>query len=93
MKRKKLLIDEYFDTWINDYPESYHWKDMKRFYGLVLAVCRFGRKPRNSNWLKDKINKSNHSLTEEDIEYYCNLFYRLQDFCKYKDKLKRSEEK
>lgn len=83
MKRKRLLIDEYFDIWIKNYPESYHWKDMKRFYGLVWAVCSYGRKPRDQKWLRDKIEKSNHNLTEEDINYYCDLFYRLQDFYKY----------
>jgi len=81
--KKRSVINIYFDIWINSYPGSYHWKDTHRFYALVWAVCRYGRKPRDQKWLRDKINKSNHDLTEENIEYYCNLFYTLQDFYKY----------
>lgn len=89
MERNKPLIEEYFDIWINNYPESYHWKDMERFYSLVRVVCRHGRKYRDQKWLRDKIEKRNHNLTEEDIKYYCNLFYRLQDFYKFIRSIKK----
>ncbi len=79
----KNVINKYFYVWISNLPESYHWKDMQRFYDLVWSICRYGRKPRDQQWLKEKINEREHNLTEEDIEYYCDLFYQLQVFYKY----------
>lgn len=81
--KKKSLINSSFDTWIGNYPESYNQLDKDRFYSLVRLVCIYGRKTRNQNWLRNKINKTNHNLNEEDIKYYCNLFQTLLDFCKY----------
>lgn len=80
MKRKKLLIDEYFDTWISNFPESHHWADKNRFYSFVSIVCRYGRNPRYSDWLKKKIKSSNNNLSKEDIDYFCDLFDALQEF-------------
>lgn len=86
-KKKRSVINERFETWINNFPESYHWKDTERFYSLVWTVCRYDRNPkdrkREKGWLRDKIDKRDHNLTGEDIKYYCDLFQTLQDFYKY----------
>lgn len=84
MSRKTLLIDEYFDLWIGNHPESAHWKDTQRFYMVAWAVCRYGRgKTRNQSWLREKIEEREHYLTKDDVDYYCSLFESLQNFYKY----------
>jgi len=56
---------------------------MERFYRFVGVVCRYGRKPRSSIWLREKIEKSNNNLLKEDIDYYCDLFDKLKSFYEF----------
>lgn len=76
----KYPIKQTFDAWINGFPESFHWCDMDRFYRFVKAVCRYSRKPKNGLWLEEQINKSGKKLSEDEIEFYCELFDKLQGF-------------
>jgi hypothetical protein len=78
MNKKK--IDQLFETWINNYPESYNDYDMQRFYSMTKAVCIFGKTHRGSDWLRNKISSFKHNLDKEDIDYYCDLFVKLQKF-------------
>jgi hypothetical protein len=73
-----------FTTWISNYPESYHPLDMKRFYILVKTIYKYGSKQQqNGAWLCSEINNyKNHNLKKKDIDYYCDLFDKLIDFCK-----------
>lgn len=78
----KRPIIQSFDIWINNYPESFHPLDMQRFYTFVKAVCRYSRTPKDQDWLREKIKKSKNSMTEADIEVYCEKFKELQTFYK-----------
>jgi hypothetical protein len=80
VKKNKTLIDKQFEIWINNSPESWHDLDMYRFYAMTWACVIYGRTHRGSEWLRDKINSSEHNLTENDIDEYCDLFVKLQKF-------------
>jgi len=73
-------IDKSFNSWINEYPESFHPMDLKRFYCFVKNVCRYSRKNKDRVWLMDKIDKCPHKMSEEDTEAYCDKFEELQNF-------------
>ena len=79
-KKNKTIIDEYFELWISASPETWHDLDMNRFYTLTWVCFSYGRKHRGYDWLREKIDNSNHSLTENDIDKYCDLFVKLQKF-------------
>ena len=72
-------VDDKFQLWISQYPESLHPLDMQRFYRFVKAVCESGSF-HDGSWLEAKISGSKHSLSEELVRRYCSLFIDLQDF-------------
>lgn len=76
----KNPIEKSFQHWIDNYPESFHPLDMKRFYIFVKCICRYSRKDKNSVWLKKKIKKSGKNLSEKTINVYCQKFVELQKF-------------
>lgn len=75
-------VDKSFINWINEYPESFHPLDMKRFYCFVKNVCRYGRKEKDRKWLINKIDKHGNKLENEIIDIYCDKFEELQKFYK-----------
>lgn len=75
-------IDQSFRLWVSQYPESFHPLDLKRFYTFVKYVCRYSRREKGGLWLKEKLSKVKHRLSEEDIEAYCDKFSELQNFYK-----------
>jgi hypothetical protein len=85
MKKKIKPIQYSFEIWMNNYPESYHPLDMKRFYRFVHTVKRYSRKPITEGWLRDEILKyqktHKNKLDDDKINYYCSLFRDLIDFC------------
>src|SRR3989344_2958 len=80
--RIKKPIDPAFDQWIHAHPESYHQLDMERFYRFVKTVAIYSRSKdsRTVSWLRKQIKATAHHLDEDDIEYYCDLFVKLQEF-------------
>lgn len=76
----KHPIEESFDDWCNNFPESFHPLDMKRFYIFVKCTCKFGRGKNYEMWLRKKLEKSKMSI--ENIDYFCNLFGILVNFHK-----------
>lgn len=75
-------IDQSFKLWISQSPESFHPLDLERFYIFVKCVCRYSRKSKSGLWLRERLAKAKHRLSEEDIEYYCNELTKLQNFYK-----------
>ena len=84
--RNRNPIEKAFNSWIGEYPESYHPSDMNRFYVFVKTVIRYSRSKnmRTYEWLKNKISSVEHRLTEEDVDNYCGKFVELQKFYKAK---------
>ena len=82
IKHNEHPIEQTFTVWINNYPESYHPLDMGRFYTFVKTVCRYSRKPKDSEWLRNKLKQSDSKLNEDDIDTYCDKFAELQKFYK-----------
>lgn len=78
--RTKSPIECAFYYWINNHPESYHFLDMQRFYVFVKTVKSYSRKPKNGQWLRDKIKQSRKPMQEENISYFCNLFETLLEY-------------
>ena len=79
---KNTLIDQSFNCWINNYPESFHWCDMERFYSFSKTIFRYGRnlEKYDSNWLRIKIENSKKFAKDENVDYFVNLFEKLKDF-------------
>lgn len=78
----KHPIEQSFRVWINNYPESFHPLDMERYYAFVKCVCRYSRREKGYNWLKEKIEKSGKGMGARNIEFYCHKFMELQKFYK-----------
>lgn len=74
-------VDQSFNLWISQYPESFHPLDLERFYGFVKCVCRYSRRPKGGVWLREKLIET-PNLSEKDIETYCSKFIELQKFYK-----------
>jgi hypothetical protein len=83
--KKTSIIDYSFNIWMSNYPESFHPLDMQRFYRFVHTVKRFSRK-KDGLFLREKINefqkKNGIKLDDKKIDYFCDLFLHLLDFCK-----------
>ena len=75
-------IDQTLAAWINNYPESFHPLDMRRFYHFVKTVCAYSRSPKGSDWLRAKLKTTGKYLEAETVDHYCNLFETLQEFHK-----------
>lgn len=76
----KNPIEQSFRNWINNYPESFHWCDINRFYIFVKCVCCYGRKTKDYQWLKKKIEKTGKKLPKDVIDEYCHKFVEFQKF-------------
>jgi CRISPR/Cas system-associated protein endoribonuclease Cas2 len=68
--------------WINGHPESFHPFDMERFYVFVKCVCRYSRKQKDHQWLRQRIIESGKISNKEVVEKYCEMFNELQEFYK-----------
>lgn len=75
-------IEVAFNTWINNYPESYHPLDQERFLVFVKTVCRYSENQKDADWLKKKIEKSNQSFNPDNLEKFLNQFELFQKFYK-----------
>lgn len=84
--RNRHPIERAFNSWMHEYPESYHPLDMERFYIFVKTVIKYSRSEdvRTYEWLKNKISSVSHRLSEEDVDNYCSKFVELQKFYKAK---------
>ncbi|EKE22220.1 MAG: hypothetical protein ACD_7C00020G0028 [uncultured bacterium] len=80
IKHNEHPIEQAFTVWINNYPESFHPLDMDRFYVFVKTVCRYSRKLKDDEWLRNKIKQSGSKLDEDDIDTYCYKFVELQNY-------------
>jgi len=75
-------IDQTFKAWIANYPESFHPLDMERFYRFVKTVCVYSRRPKGSEWLRERIEQSGRHLDDDVVDTYCDRFVLLQEFYK-----------
>ncbi len=78
----KHPIQQSYNNWINNFPESFHPLDMDRFYVFAKTVHQYSRKKDYIYWLNTKLSKTN--MTENHVEYFCKLLQTLLDFQKVK---------
>lgn len=84
-KNREEHLKKLFYYWISQHPESHHPLDIERFYDLTKDFISYKRKGKNSLWLKEQINLYNkHALSNDQIEYYCQIFDHLIDFHNFK---------
>jgi hypothetical protein len=71
-------VEYSFFQWMNNYPDSGHWKDKERFFIFVKTVCRYNAsKWKNPQYLKTRILEIvphfDIDLLERLLELYNNL--------------------
>lgn len=70
--RHRNPVEEGFILWMNEYPESSHTLDMKRFYIFVKSVYVYHAKSwTRYSYFREQIKKKNPKFSEDNIE----LFY------------------
>jgi len=72
--------ERWYKLWISQFPESWHWADLERFYMFVSVLVRNSRIPRDRYWLEENIRTDRPQLSDDDIEKYCYLFEHLQKY-------------
>jgi hypothetical protein len=79
--RYKNQSEYTFLIWINNYPESFHPLDMRRFYVFAKSVTRY----RSKKWLsysyfKDQVLKRTPHFSEDNIDLFWNKLTELVEF-------------
>ena len=80
--RHKNPIEETFLVWINNFPDSFHPLDIKRFYRFVKTILRYSRKNKwkEFEYFKNRILEIKPKFSEENIEYF---YRKMQEFASY----------
>lgn len=69
-----------FTQWMNAYPQSWHFLDMKRFYIFVRTVHRYrSKKWKNLKFLEEKILEHTPNFKQTNLETILNLYYHMLD--------------
>jgi hypothetical protein len=72
-----------FLQWINNYPDSGHWKDRERFLIFVKTVCKYNAtKWKDSNYLKNRILEAKPHFNREFLDRLLDLYEKLIQFYK-----------
>jgi hypothetical protein len=72
-----------FYVWINNFPESSHPLDKKRFLEFAKTVCKFNAKKwKNTKYLKERILKEKSNFDPENLEDILIVYKYLVDFYK-----------
>jgi len=79
--RYKNQSEYAFLIWMNNYPESFHPLDMRRFYVFAKSVARY----RSKRWLdysyfKDQVLKHTPHFSEDNVDLFWNKLTELVEF-------------
>lgn len=75
-------IEWAYNSWINNFPESFNPSDMNRLYSLIKTILRYGRKISYFDWFKSNIENS--KLLPSDRYKYIDLYTTVEAICKAK---------
>ena len=81
--RVRQPVEYSFLQWINNYPDSGHWKDKERFFKFVKTVCRYNAtKWKKPEHLKKKIIEAKPNFDLSFLDYLLDLYSNLIEFYK-----------
>lgn len=79
----KQPVEYSFLQWINNFPNSGHWKDKERFFRFVKTVCRYNaRNWKKPNYLKKRILQTKPHFDKQILDGLLNLYADLLQFHK-----------
>jgi hypothetical protein len=74
-------IEETFEHWISQYPESHHPLDEERYYEFIDEVVAYDDYI-GPSWLRDKLGTTKHSMSNEQVEQLITEFDTLVEYGK-----------
>jgi hypothetical protein len=79
--RYKNQSEYAFLHWMNNYPESFHPLDMKRFYVFAKSVARYrSKKWRDYSYFEKRILKHTPHFSRENITFFWEKLEELISF-------------
>lgn len=93
--RYKNQIEYAFIIWMSNYPDSYHWADMQRFYTFVKTVARYrSTKWRQYDYFRQQVLTRKPHFAADDIEKFHDIMMKCLEFYKapYIDTINHSED-
>lgn len=79
----KQPVEYSFIQWINNYPDSGHWKDEERFFCFVKTVCKYNASRwEKTDFLKNKILEVKPHFDPDFLEQLLSLYDTLIRFYK-----------
>jgi hypothetical protein len=81
--RIRQPVEYSFLQWINNYPDSGHWKDKERFLCFVKTVCKYNASRwKNSQYLKTRILEARPHFEADFLDRILDLYASLIQFYK-----------
>lgn len=74
-------INQTFEHWISQYPETGHPLDQERYYKFIDEVVAYDDYL-GPSWLRNKLNSINHSMTDEQAERLISQFDNIVEYGK-----------
>lgn len=83
LTRYKNQTEYAFIIWMSQFPDSYHWMDMQRFYMFVKTVARYrNMKWRRYDYFREQILVRKPHFAEHDIEKFHGIMMKCLEFYK-----------
>lgn len=83
LKKIKNPVEYSFFQWINNHPDSTHWKDKERFLIFVKTTCRYkAKKWQSPNFIKKQVLKYYPDFDADFLEKLLHLHGNLIEFHK-----------
>lgn len=79
--KSKNSIEDSFNIWISQYPDSLNHKDNERFLKFVRNVCIFhSKKWKDTEYLEKRINEKKPNFDKDKLESFMFVYEFLIDF-------------
>lgn len=83
IRKIKQPVEYSFFQWINNYPDSGHWKDKERFFTFVKTVCKYNASRwKDAKYLKNRILEIKPHFDPDFLERLLELYGNLIQFYK-----------
>jgi len=83
IRKIKQPVEYSFFQWINNYPDSGHWKDKERFFIFVKTVCKCNSSRwKDNKYLKKRILEVKPHFDPEFLERLLDFYGNLIQFYK-----------
>jgi uncharacterized protein YecE (DUF72 family) len=72
-------VNEAFEFWITQFPESFHPLDERRFYDFAEAAA-VADEYINANWLIEHAKQYKHNLTDEQLADFGSKLDTIREY-------------